>query len=610
MKRALLIAGAALAVCSTLALAAPESLLPPGFDNPTPAPAPRRTAAPAPAPAPVRPGVTASPGPVVEPLPLQVPGSNVAPVALPANFPSVEQIEKMTPDQIDDLLGLTPKDDLPPAARRATERIGVISLDEGGFPSQALAGQPASLVRAALAGTKQELVSRWGHILLRRALASRLNAPVGMDPIEFAALRASVLDAMGESYVARSLVQDVDSANYDFPLTNAALDAYLATGDIVGICPVARLKGDIRTDAQWQLVRSICLAYAGSGRDASKDLDRALSRQKGAKIDVLLAQRYAGAAGEGRRAVTIEWNDVSGLNPWRYSLATALGVEVPSSLRKGAGHWYDIVDALSPAQPLKTRAAGADVAAATGVFSSAALVDLYGQVFADEEDLGDVSQRATQLREAYVAATPAERVKAMRGLWGTGDDRYARLVLTAYAAARITPSDDLKSDAGDLIASMLAAGLDRNALRWASVVDSGSQGWALLALAAPAMSGTVRSGTLDDYVDADKSASQRKSEFLVAGLAGLGRLSSGTTNSYANRLHLGLGRQSPWSQRITQAAQVGNPALVALLAGVGMQGSSWDKMTARELFFIVRSLNRVGLSAEARMIAAEAVARA
>ena len=53
-----------------------------------------------------------------------------------------------------------------------------------------------------------------------------------------------------------------------------------------------------------------------------------------------------------------------------------------------------------------------------------------------------------------------------------------------------------------------------------------------------------------------------------------------------------------------------NAALVALLAGLGMQGDGWARMTARHLFRIVDSLNRVGLSAEARMIAAEAVARA
>ena len=41
-----------------------------------------------------------------------------------------------------------------------------------------------------------------------------------------------------------------------------------------------------------------------------------------------------------------------------------------------------------------------------------------------------------------------------------------------------------------------------------------------------------------------------------------------------------------------------------------MQGSSWEQMTGRQLYHIVSALNRVGMSAEARMIAAEAVARA
>jgi len=40
-----------------------------------------------------------------------------------------------------------------------------------------------------------------------------------------------------------------------------------------------------------------------------------------------------------------------------------------------------------------------------------------------------------------------------------------------------------------------------------------------------------------------------------------------------------------------------------------MQGDSWDRMTPLHLFHIVSSLNRVGLNAEARMIAAEAIAR-
>jgi hypothetical protein len=47
-----------------------------------------------------------------------------------------------------------------------------------------------------------------------------------------------------------------------------------------------------------------------------------------------------------------------------------------------------------------------------------------------------------------------------------------------------------------------------------------------------------------------------------------------------------------------------------LLAGLGMQGQSWQQMTPLHLYHITSALRRVGLEAEARMIAAEAVARA
>jgi len=545
---------------------------------------------------------------VIQPIPGE-PATPPAAVQLPGGFPSIAEIEKMTPDEIDELLGLKPKFDIPPAARHAVEKVGIIAQAEGGFPSRSLAKQPVSLVRAALKGTRRPLVSRWGHILLRRTLASRIDAPAGMNPVEFAALRTAALNSLGESYAARALVQDVDTSNFDSALTDAAFDAYVATGDFVGLCPIVRLKGDIRKDAQWQMSRSICDSFSGDAREAARELNRALSRGIAPRIDVLLAQRYAGAAAEGGRAVNIEWNDVTELNPWRYSLALALGIQVPSNLRQGAGPYYDRVAALSPALGLADRAAAADRAAGEGILSSAAIVDLYGQVFADNEVTGDAQARAEQLREAYVAGTPAARLAAMHTLWGGETPDYGRLVLTAYAAARIPASADLADDAPALIASMLAAGLDRNAMRWGRFVSEGSAGWALLALAQPQRSGTVGAGALESFFGDDSSSNQRKSKFLLAGLAGLGRVDAGTAREAAGQLDIDLARESAWSRAIGKAADVNNPALVALLAGLGMQGDGWDKMTARQLYHIVRALNRVGLSAEARMIAAEAVAR-
>src|SRR5690606_19689950 len=132
--------------------------------------------------------------------------------------------------------------------------------------------QPPALIRAALSANRGTLVSRWGHILLRRALASRLDAPRGMDPVAFAAMRASLLNRLGEGAAARALVQDVDSANYRTALATAAFDAYRLTGDMLGICPVARLQSTLRDDGEWKMARAICDAYAGDTREAEREL--------------------------------------------------------------------------------------------------------------------------------------------------------------------------------------------------------------------------------------------------------------------------------------------------------------------------------------------------
>ena len=388
----------------------------------------------------------------------------------------------------------------------------------------------------------------------------------------------------------------------------AAFDAYLATGDIVGMCPVALLQGDLREDGEWQLARSICAAFDGEARSAERELNRALYRGTAPRIDVLLAQRYAGAAGEGRRAVNIEWDDVEELTPFRLALSRALGVEIPDNLVTSADETLTRTDVLIPAAPLGRRAVAADRAARDGILSARAMIDLYSQVFADPEVTGEPRDRAQLLRNAYVAAAPADRLEAIRSLWGTEPD-YGRQVLTAYAAARLPVDTDLVEEPAPFIASMLAAGLDRNAMRWGSAVDEGSEGWALLALAQPDRSGTVSSGAVDSFADDDASAGKRKAGFLIAGLAGLGRMDEDAARSAASDLGFSLTRQSPWTAAIDRAGEYRNQPLVALLAGLGMQGSGWDKMTPRQLFHIVRALNRAGLSAEARMIAAEAVAR-
>ena len=434
-----------------------------------------------------------------------------------------------------------------------------------------------------------------------------------MNGADWAALRAEVLLRMGEADAARAMVQEVDNGFYTPGLESAAMGSFLATADPVGLCPITALSAGGRPGWDWDFTRAICSAFTGGeGASALAVLDREMRRGAAPKIDILLAQKFAGAASQTRRAVTIEWDGVDGLTPWRTGLALAAGLQPPEALRKQAGAAYAVLAVRAPMLPLAARAEAADFAAERGVISSAAMVDLYSEI----HELGEPDRTwgplADALRNAYLAQDAAARLTAIRTLWGDASDpdrAYSRLVLTAYAAARIAPDAALASDAKALIASMLTAGLDQNAVRWASVVPVGSEAWGLISLAAAAKPTPVSSDALGRFQSDDTSAKSLRSGFMLAGLMGLGRVDGNTARSFADGLKLDLARETRWTRAIDAAAESDNPVLVALLAGFGMQGSGWDKMTPLHVYHIVAALRRVGLEGEARMIAAEAVAR-
>jgi len=621
----LLAIGLALGAGLTGVLAAQESLLPPGLDE-RPAPRPRATPIPHPATAPhVTPTTAAHPvAPAPHPVASATP-PHVAPVATSAALPedtgvtapaapAADPIDAIDPAVIDQLVqNATPRFDIPLSARRSLDRVGFLAEADGGLPSVSTHYLSGDYVAALLTRIQGPLVSRWGHILLRRVLASRLDTPVGMNGADWAALRAALLLRMGEADAARALVQEVDSGFYTRELEDAAMVSYLSTADPAGLCPIDALTAATRPEWDWDLSRSICLAFNGTeGSPALAQLDRALRRGQTDKLDILLAQKFAGSANTTHRAVVIEWDDVDALTPWRTGLAFASGIEPPEALRRKDWPGYALVATRAPMLPPGSRAAAADQSAAMGVLSSAAMVDLYAEIAALQEPDTTWGPLSAQLRTAYVADDAADRLSAIKALWGDASDpvrQVSRQVLTAYAAARIEPAAAQGGDATALLTSMLSAGLDRNAVRWVPFVAVGSQAWGIIAVASPTKLAPVGGDALGSFKSADTSDATLRSGLLLAGLMGLGRVDQQTAHDFAGKLGLDIARQTRWSEAIDAAAGSHNPALVAMLAGYGMQGSGWNRMTPMHLYHIVGALRQVGLEAEARMIAAEAVAR-
>jgi hypothetical protein len=599
--KGVLLAGSAALLIAIPALSQdrPESLLPPGFGDPKSLPPPVEKGPP-------QPRVQPQPQSEGQPANTAEPGIAAENGVAAEESPAAEEVPLTT--------SALPRPSnyftVPVGAARPTDLVGPLQPGNFGLGPEAFGRTNGLLLRGLMRRLDAPLPSRWASILLRRALLSHVPVPAGLQPVDWVAERASLLLNMGEADAARMLVQAVDVENYTPRMIEAASETALATADPGALCPLVAPARSLSDAQVWTLADGMCAALEGESARAGAIIDQVRDRN-GTSIDLQLAEKVVGAGAETRRAIQVEWEGVSRITPWRFGLASATGITIPAPLMDGAGPRIQAWLARAPMVPVEQRLAAASNAAALGVLSSNALVEIYSLALDQTDPAEAAGTVGARLRSAWIEADAGRRMEAMRSLWTESEapvERRARLILTAGAAARIPVSDALAGDADNLVASMLSAGLDNAAARWSAVVEqSGTSGraWAMLALGAPRPAVSLDSGRIQAFVDADDSPGRRRGPMLVAALAGLGRISADQAASAGFREEGG----DIWTQAIDQAARERAPGTVALLAGIGMQTADWSGVPPLYLFHILRALRTVGLDFEARMIAAEAVAR-
>jgi len=568
----------------------PESILPPGFGDPaTPAPEPvSNTSEPA-----TRPAQQAS-----------VEGS------------AVEIVESLLNDELAQAEPV-PQVEYPRLARRDPSFAGTLDPVELGIgvrPWGAASGKSLQLLMRRM---DVPLASRWAHIGLRNSLLAKATNPADVHPADWAAERAWLLLRMGEADAARLLIDSVDSDRFTPKMNQVALQSALASSDPSAMCPLEGSLGKLEPRVS-PLIAAICASLAGEAERAAADIEAARRRGRVGGIDLALADKVVGAGAETARAVTIEWEPVDRLNSWRYGLSTATGMMPPDRLINSASIQTQAWLARAPMFPATQRLPAARVAAALGVLSSQALVDLYAASYdaTDPDALG--STEAWQLRLAFIGKDLDARMAAMRTIWGNADsplDRVAAQVMLARAARRVIPSSDLQSDAPDLVASLLAGGFDREAARWARVLgemddEPADKVWAMLALGAPETRGLgITAARIEDFADRDTSEGKQRTALLIAGLAGLGRINTATAGRL-NRVHrLGLGGSTGWSNLIDGAMRRRQAGTTLLLTASALQGGDFGQVRGIYIYHSINALQRTGQGYLARMIAAEALAR-
>lgn len=596
----LLLAGAALVALGLPAIAQdqPVSILPPGFGQSSAPATPRST----------------SPTNEVQAKP-ESPSS--ASPAAETSRPLIETDDLLA--EAEELIqaGPTSQVEYPQRARRDPRLAGTLDPVALGFGERPWGAASGRGMQVLMRRMDTPLASRWGHIGLRNILLARALAPADVNPVDWAAERAWLLLRLGEADAARLLIASVDSDRFTDKMRQVGLQSALASSDPSAMCPLETglAKVEPRTAP---LVTAICASLSGDSEKAAADIDSARRRGRLSPIDLALADKVVGASAETARSVTIEWEPVDSLNSWRYGLSTATGMLPPERLMNSASLQTQAWFARAPLFSATQRIPAARTAAALGIFSSQALIDLYSEAYdaTDPDALGGTE--AWQLRLAYVGRDRDARLSAMRTIWGNAGSplgRVATHVLLSRAARHVAPSKQLQSDAPDLVASLFAGGFDREAARWGQIIDDlddqpADAIWAMLAVGAPeGRNPAISAGRIEDFAGRDNSPELQRTGLLVAALAGLGRIDAVTAGRLNREYRLGLGAQTGWTRTIDGAMRRRQGGTVMLLTASALQVDSFDDLRPVYLFHAVNALRRTGNEYLARMIAAEALAR-
>jgi hypothetical protein len=539
-----------------------------------------------------------------------VQGNSVAQVASarPADDTAVEEVADLS------LPAPPPPVEYPGWAKRDPRAVGPLDPQQLGLGADPWGASNGPFLSTLMRRMDVPLASRWLHIALRDALLAKVAAPQFANPVDWVAERSWLLLRMGEADAARMLVSGVDTDRFTPKMVQVAVQSALANGDPPAMCPIedgiAKYDPNIRV-----MVQAMCSALAGEADTASAQIDDARRRGRIGGIDLALAQKVVGAAGSGR-AATIDWGSVDSLSAWRFGLASATGAVAPDRLMNSASVQLRAFQAKSPLLTPQQRLSSALVATGLGVFSSQSMTDLYSAIY-DSTDTDELSGTdAWQVRLAFVGKDADTRIEAIRKLFAIGKSglqKEAARALAARASTLVEPDVKLTKDAPELISAMLAGGFDQAAARWIPAVnrmddEDADRCWAMIVLGAPNVS-DIGASRLNSFIKRDKSANRLRSALLVAGLSGLGRISTDTANSLNQRFGLGLGHQSSWTKMIDAAAARGQSGTVLVLTGTGFQTPRFEQLPSSHMYHAVAALRRTGQDFSARMIAAEALSR-
>ena len=332
-------------------------------------------------------------------------------------------------------------------------------------------------------------------------------------------------------------------------MVQVAVQSALANADAAGAVParagIRQYESQIRP-----LVQAMCAALAGDADSASAQIDDARRHGRIGGIDLVAAaegRRRRAATG---RAATIDWDPVDSLTAWRFGLAAATGMAPPDRLMNAASPQLRAFEARAPLlSPQQRLALGADRGGPRRVLVADAGRSLFGDLRFDRSRATLPTTDAWQLRAGVRRQGRAGAARGDPQVLGVGKDRLQKEGDAGAGRARGDAGRSRSrswrrtrpTSSPRCLPPATTAPRHAGSAQWSRMDDEDADRcWAMLALGAPDVA-DVGSGPDQQLHRRDKSRDKVRSALLVAGLAGLGRISTDTADSLNRRYGLGLG---------------------------------------------------------------------
>lgn len=363
------------------------------------------------------------------------------------------------------------------------DAIGLIGVDQGGFPLTLWRGAQWPVVRALMPRMPAGLGSATLRDMARRLLVSQASVPVG-KPLDasFVALRVDRLLAMGDIGNALALLRITPDERRDEALARTRIEALYFENNNADACTAVQNAVRDYSGLYWSQAQAFCLALAGAHARAALIAD--LLRERESEIEKVFFAAIDALAG-----VDVgEGPPLTAPSALHLSMMRAAGFRFPPEIVQTARAAVLRAVALAPNAALDVRLVAAEKAHRIGALNDDEILRLYSSIpFSKAELSGPISAaeenwtprtRALLIRAAAGHSVALAKAEVLRRAWELGKkarEGYAEISgASVPVVAGIEPAAELLWFAKDAARVLFAAGVNDRALAWYSIAAADS----------------------------------------------------------------------------------------------------------------------------------------